>query len=74
MVFLGYPYFILRTDAPNYNIFSLQKKCTNALCTFAYGSISDSNDKYIKMGKSFALEWLELFYRDIIACFGTKYT
>jgi hypothetical protein len=54
-------YLTLRTNVVNCNGFSPHHKCTAALRMLAYGSIAHSIDEYIKMGKGFALECLELF-------------
>jgi hypothetical protein len=39
-----------------------------------YSSVADSIDEYIKIGKSFVLECLELFYGGVISCFREEYS
>jgi hypothetical protein len=40
----------------------------------AYGSIANSIDEYIKIGKSSPLNYLEYFYKGVISCFGEEYS
>jgi hypothetical protein len=53
--------------------FLLHQKFTAVLRMFAYGSVTNSIDEYIKIGNSSLLECLELLCRGVIACCRVEY-
>jgi hypothetical protein len=67
------PYFCERYDATGHAGLTALQKCTTALHQLAYGMAADTIDKYLKLGKTTALECVEYYYSDIIACFGDEF-
>nr|XP_015638597.1 uncharacterized protein LOC107280959 [Oryza sativa Japonica Group]AAV43824.1 hypothetical protein [Oryza sativa Japonica Group]AAV44104.1 hypothetical protein [Oryza sativa Japonica Group] len=67
------PYFTQRGDCSGHTSLSPLQKCTAALRMLAYGTPADALDEYLKIGKSTALECLEMFSRGVIVVFGGTY-
>ena len=66
-------YFIQKTDAVGVLGLSSLQKITAAYRIFAYGTLADSVDEYIRIGESTAIESLRRFVKDVIAMFGNHY-
>jgi hypothetical protein len=66
-------YFICKKDCTGMvGFFSLQK-CTAALRMLAYGAPGDSQDDYIRMAESTAMEYMSIFHREVVLVFGPNY-
>jgi hypothetical protein len=68
------PYFCERCDAIGRAGLTTLQKCTAALRQLAYGMAADTMHKYLKLGKTTAIECLEYYCSDIIECFGDEFT
>ena len=66
-------YFIQKTDAVGVLGLSSLQKITAAYRIFAYGTLADSVDEYIRIGESTTIESLRRFVKDVIAMFGNHY-
>jgi hypothetical protein len=66
-------YFICKKDCTSMVGFSSLQKCTAALRMLAYGAPGDSQDVYICMAKSTAMECMSRFCRAIVSVFGSDY-
>jgi hypothetical protein len=49
------------------------QKCTAALRMLAYGAPGDSQDDYIRMAESTAMECMSRFCRAVVSVFGSNY-
>jgi hypothetical protein len=66
-------YFICKKDCTSMVGFSSLQKCTAALRMLAYGAPGDSQDDYIHMAESMAMECMSRFYRVVVSVFGSDY-
>jgi len=67
------PYFTQRTDATNREGLSPLIKCAAAMRMLPYGTLADSLDENLKIGKSTTLECLGMFARGVIETFGPEF-
>jgi hypothetical protein len=65
--------FICKKDCTGMVGFSSLQKCTAALRMLAYGAPSDSQDDYIRMTESTAMECMSRFCRVVVSMFGSDY-
>jgi hypothetical protein len=68
-IFLNIVYAVRRFD----NYFICKKDCTAALWMLAYGAPGDSQDDYIRMAESAAMECMSRFCRAVVSVFGSDY-
>jgi hypothetical protein len=66
-------YFICKKDCTGMVGFSSLQKCTAALRILAYGALGDSQDDYICMDESMAIECMSRFCRAMVSVFGSDY-
>jgi hypothetical protein len=66
-------YFICKKDCTGMAGFSLLQKCVAALQMLAYGAPGDSQDDYICMAESTAMECMSRFCRAVVSVFGSDY-
>jgi hypothetical protein len=66
-------YFICKKDCTGMVGFSSLKKCTTALRMLAYRPPGDSQDDYIRMTESTAMECMSRFCRAVVSVFGLDY-
>jgi hypothetical protein len=66
-------YFICKNNCTGMVGFSSLQKCTTALRMLAYGAPGDSQDDYIRMVESMAIECMSRFYRAVVSVFGLDY-
>jgi hypothetical protein len=66
-------YFICKKDCTEMVGFSSLQKCTAALRMLAYGAPGDSQDDYIRMAESTAMECMSRFCRAVVSVFGSDY-
>jgi hypothetical protein len=64
-------YFICKKDCTGMVSFSSLQKCTAALRMLAYGAPGDSQDDYIRMVESTAMECMSRFCRAVVLVFGS---
>ncbi|KAK1610218.1 hypothetical protein QYE76_033891 [Lolium multiflorum] len=62
------PYFKLKVDAVGVLGFSSIQKCTAAMRMLAYGAPADTQDDYLRMSESTAIECMYKFCRAVEAC------
>ncbi|KAK1682190.1 hypothetical protein QYE76_043038 [Lolium multiflorum] len=62
------PYFKLKLDAVGVVGFSSIQKCTAAMRMLAYGAPADTQDDYLRMSQSTAIECMYKFCRAVEAC------
>lgn len=66
-------YFKLKRDAVGTLGFTSIQKCTVSLRLLAYGIPADTQDDYLRMAKSTAINCMYRFCRAIVAVFGEQY-
>jgi hypothetical protein len=66
-------YFKLKRDCVGTLGFSTLQKCTVALRMLAYGMPADTQDDYLRMAESTAIDCMYRFCRGIVAVFGEQY-
>lgn len=66
-------YFKLKRDAVDTLGFTSIQKCTVSLCLLAYGIPADTQDDYLRMAESTAIDCMYRFCRAIVAVFGEQY-
>jgi hypothetical protein len=66
-------YFICKKDCNGMVDFSSLQKYTAALRMLAYGAPGDSQDDYIHMVESTAMECMSRFCRAVVLVFGSDY-
>ncbi|KAK1626098.1 hypothetical protein QYE76_000413 [Lolium multiflorum] len=67
------PYFKLKVDAVGVLGFSSIPKCTAAMRMLAYGAPADTQDDYLRMSESTAIECMYKFCRAVVGKFGKYY-
>ncbi|KAK1631803.1 hypothetical protein QYE76_006118 [Lolium multiflorum] len=67
------PYFKLKVDVVGILGFSSVQKCTAAMRMLAYGAPADTQDDYLRMSESTAIECMYKFYRAVVGKFGKYY-
>jgi hypothetical protein len=67
------PYFKLKLDAVGVLGFSSIQKCTAAMRMLAYGAPADTQDDYLRMSESTAIECMYKFCRAVVGKFGKYY-
>ncbi|XP_071681422.1 uncharacterized protein [Lolium perenne] len=67
------PYFKLKVDAVGVLGFSSIQKCTAAMRMLAYGAPADTQDDYLRMSESTAIECMYKFCRAVVGKFGKYY-
>ncbi|KAK1644998.1 hypothetical protein QYE76_062803 [Lolium multiflorum] len=67
------PYFKLKLDAIGVLGFSLIQKCTAAMRMLAYGAPADTQDDYLRMSESTAIECMYKFCQAVVGKFGKYY-
>ncbi|KAK1653181.1 hypothetical protein QYE76_070986 [Lolium multiflorum] len=67
------PYFKLKADAVGVLGFSSIQKCTTAMRMLAYGAPADTQDDYLRMSESTAIECMYKFCRAVVGKFGKYY-
>ncbi|KAK1653631.1 hypothetical protein QYE76_071436 [Lolium multiflorum] len=67
------PYFKLKADAVGVLGFSSIQKCTAAMRMLAYGAPADTQDDYLRMSESTAIECMYKFCRAVVGKFGKYY-
>jgi len=67
------PYFTQRRDALGKLGLSPFQKCAAALRQLAYGTSADSQDEYLRIGESTAIESLKRFCKGVIMAFKYQY-
>ena len=67
------PYFKLKLDAVGVVGFSSIQKCTAAMRMLAYGAPADTQDDYLRMSESTAIECMYKFCRAVVGKFGKYY-
>ena len=66
-------YFLLKHDCCGTAGFSSIQKCTAAMRMLAYGAPADSQDDYLRMSESTAIECMYRFCRAVVGKFGKDY-
>ena len=67
------PFFIEKKDSAQRLGLSSLQKITVALRMLAYGVAADFMDKYVRIGKSTAIESLKKFVKAVVDIFSNKY-
>ncbi|XP_026436167.1 uncharacterized protein LOC113334033 [Papaver somniferum] len=67
------PQFIYQYDALDIRGHKPEQKVTSALRILGYGRPPDSNDEYLRIGKTTAYKYLSLFFETMINHFDLKY-
>ncbi|KAK1682151.1 hypothetical protein QYE76_042999 [Lolium multiflorum] len=67
------PYFKLKVDAVGVLGFSSIQKCTAVMRMLAYGAPADTQDDYLRMSESTAIECMYKFCRAVVGKFGKYY-
>ncbi|KAK1660618.1 hypothetical protein QYE76_048777 [Lolium multiflorum] len=66
-------YFKLKLDAVGVTGFSSIQKCTAAMRMLAHGAPADTQDDYLRMSESIAIECMYKFCRAVVGMFGKYY-
>ena len=66
-------YFKLKTDCTGTVGFTSLQKCTVAMRLLAYGAPADSQDDYLRMSESTAIECLNRYCSAVVEVFGPTY-
>jgi hypothetical protein len=66
-------YFICKNDYTSMGGFFSLQKCAAALRMLAYGAPGDSQDDYIRMAESMAIECMSRFCRAVVSVFRSDY-
>jgi len=66
-------YFQLRNDAIGRISLSSLHKCVVAIHMLAYGSLTDSTNKYVRIGETTTMECLQKFVQGVNEVFGIEY-